>query len=96
MISDIACKATKADCAIINSGTLRSDVVHDPGVFKLKVSNRYHMYGYVYKSRLNMHIYIYAILCTISCVVNLIMMMIKLVSNLITFALNVWIAHTYT
>ena len=48
LISDIACTTTKADCAIINSGTLRSDVVHDDVVFKLKVSNMYHVqYTYV-------------------------------------------------
>ena len=46
LIADITCTTTKADCAIINSGTLRSDVVHDPGVFKLKVSSRYHLYVY--------------------------------------------------
>lgn len=47
LIADVACAATKADCAIINSGTFRSDVVHDAGVFKLKVSNAYHVTMYV-------------------------------------------------
>ena len=43
LIADVACTATKADCAIINSGTLRSDTIHDAGVFKLKVSNTHHI-----------------------------------------------------
>lgn len=38
LVADIMCRATKADCAILNSGTLRSDVVHDTGVFKMRVS----------------------------------------------------------
>jgi len=38
LVADIMRRATKADCAILNSGTLRSDVVHDTGVFKMRVS----------------------------------------------------------
>lgn len=38
LVCDIMRNATKADCALINSGTFRSDTVHDAGVFKMKVS----------------------------------------------------------
>ncbi|XP_065915509.1 5'-nucleotidase-like [Dysidea avara] len=36
LIADIMCRATNADCVILNSGTLRSDMVHDTGVFKMR------------------------------------------------------------
>ena len=37
-ISDIVRGATKANCAIVNSGALRSDIEHEAGDFKIKVS----------------------------------------------------------
>ncbi len=38
LVTDIMRRATRADVALLNSGTLRSDTVHDAGVFKRKVS----------------------------------------------------------
>lgn len=35
-MTDIMLEATEADCAILNSGTLRSDTVHPKGEFKVK------------------------------------------------------------
>ena len=37
LITDIMRKATRTDVALLNSGTLRSNAVHDAGVFKMKV-----------------------------------------------------------
>lgn len=37
LVTDIMRKTMKADVALLNSGTLRSDSVHDAGVFKMKV-----------------------------------------------------------
>ena len=39
LICDIMRDATKADCVILNSGTFRSDAVHETGTFKMKVNN---------------------------------------------------------
>jgi len=38
LIADIAHRATKVDCVILNSGILRSNAIHEAGDFKLKVS----------------------------------------------------------
>ena len=38
LVTDIMRRATRADVALLNSGTLRSDTVHDAGVFKREVS----------------------------------------------------------
>ena len=35
-MADIMLSATEADCALINSGTLRSDRIHPKGEFKVK------------------------------------------------------------
>lgn len=35
-IADVVCAGTKADCVILNSGTLRSDSIHKKGAFKLR------------------------------------------------------------
>lgn len=35
-ITDIMLEAVNADCAILNSGTLRSDLLHPQGEFKMK------------------------------------------------------------
>lgn len=39
-MADVTCRATKADCVVINSGTLRSKSVHRAGNFTKGVSNR--------------------------------------------------------
>ena len=36
LVTDVMRKTLKADVALLNSGTLRSDCVHEPGVFKMK------------------------------------------------------------
>lgn len=36
LVTDIMRKTMKADVALLNSGTLRSDLVHEEGVFKMK------------------------------------------------------------
>lgn len=36
LVTDIMRKYMKADVALLNSGTLRSDCVHEAGVFKMK------------------------------------------------------------
>lgn len=38
LITDIMRRATRADVALLNSGTMRSDSVHEAGVFRMKVS----------------------------------------------------------
>ena len=35
-VCDVILAATGADCALINSGTLRSDIIHPPGPFTLR------------------------------------------------------------
>ena len=37
-ITDIIHNVTEVDCVILNSGTLRSDTLHPPGKFKMKVT----------------------------------------------------------
>ena len=37
LITDIMRRATRADVALINSGTMRSDTIHEAGEFKMKV-----------------------------------------------------------
>ena len=37
LITDIMKKATRADVALLNSGTMRSDTVHDAGEFRMEV-----------------------------------------------------------
>jgi 5'-nucleotidase len=37
LITDIMRTSTRSDCAVINSGTFRSDEIHPPGKFKMKV-----------------------------------------------------------
>lgn len=44
LIADIARRATKAHCVILNSGSLRSNTVHKAGDFTLKVST-IHLYS---------------------------------------------------
>ena len=39
LITDIMRRATRADVALINSGTMRSDTIHEAGEFKMKVRN---------------------------------------------------------
>ena len=41
LITDIMRRATRTDVALLNSGTLRSDAIHDAGVFKMKVRGHY-------------------------------------------------------
>jgi hypothetical protein len=36
-VVDIMHNVTKADVVLLNAGTLRSDTIHPPGVFKKKV-----------------------------------------------------------
>lgn len=36
-VTDIIHNVTEVDCVILNSGTLRSDTIHPPGKFKMKV-----------------------------------------------------------
>lgn len=36
LVTDIMRRSMKADVALLNSGTLRSDCLHEPGVFKMK------------------------------------------------------------
>lgn len=38
LITDIMRRATRADIALLNSGTMRSDAVHEKGVFRMEVS----------------------------------------------------------
>ena len=38
LIADITRNVTQADVSLVNSGTLRSDTIHSPGEFKMKVS----------------------------------------------------------
>lgn len=37
LIADIMRRATRTDVALINSGTMRSDTIHEAGEFKMKV-----------------------------------------------------------
>lgn len=37
VITDIMRRATRADVALLNSGTMRSDTIHEAGEFKMKV-----------------------------------------------------------
>ena len=37
LITDIMKRATRADVALLNSGTMRSDTIHEAGEFKMKV-----------------------------------------------------------
>lgn len=37
-VTDIIHNVTEVDCVILNSGTLRSDTLHPPGKFKMKVT----------------------------------------------------------
>ncbi len=37
-ITDIMRSTMKTDVALLNSGTLRSDIIHDAGLFKMRVS----------------------------------------------------------
>ena len=37
LITDIMKRATRADVALLNSGTMRSDTIHEVGEFKMKV-----------------------------------------------------------
>ena len=37
LVCDVMRRATRADVALLNSGTLRSDALHQAGVFKMKV-----------------------------------------------------------
>ena len=37
LITDIMRRATRADVALLNSGTMRSDTIHEAGDFKMKV-----------------------------------------------------------
>ena len=39
LLSDIMLAALQADCAILNAGTVRSNVKHPKGEFKLRVSS---------------------------------------------------------
>ena len=39
LITDVMRRATRADVALINSGTMRSDSFHEAGEFKMKVRN---------------------------------------------------------
>ena len=36
-VTDVIHNVTEVDCVILNSGTLRSDTIHPPGKFKMKV-----------------------------------------------------------
>lgn len=40
-VTDIILNVTEVDCVILNSGTLRSDCIHPPGTFKMKVTGTY-------------------------------------------------------
>ena len=37
LVTDIMRRATRADVALLNSGTMRSDTIHEAGEFKMKV-----------------------------------------------------------
>ena len=37
LITDLMRKATRADIALLNSGTMRSDAVHEKGIFRMEV-----------------------------------------------------------
>lgn len=38
LVADIMLRATRAEAALLNSGCLRSDAIHEKGPFKMKVS----------------------------------------------------------
>ncbi len=40
LVTDVMRKATRADLALLNSGTFRSDNIHEAGTFKMKVGHR--------------------------------------------------------
>ena len=40
LVADVMRQKVKADVALFNSGTLRSDTIHDAGIIKMKVSER--------------------------------------------------------
>lgn len=42
LVTDVMRRATRADVALLNSGTFRSDTVHDAGVFRMKVGRNLH------------------------------------------------------
>lgn len=45
-VTDIILNVTEVDCVILNSGTLRSDCIHPPGTFKMKVTGTYDALSY--------------------------------------------------
>lgn len=45
LVTDIMVASLNADCALLNSGTLRSDTEHPEGKFYLRVSCHLHIYG---------------------------------------------------
>lgn len=66
LITDIMRRVTRTDVAILNSGTMRSDTVHNAGVFKMGVS-WYSSYWNTYASRHTctcMFTYMYMYICT--------------------------------
>ena len=50
LVTDIMVAALSADCALLNSGTLRSDTEHPEGAFYLRVGT----FAFTYNRRTNM------------------------------------------
>ena len=48
LVTDIMRRATRSDIALLNSGTFRSDSVHQAGKFRVKVSHAHIQYIYMY------------------------------------------------
>ena len=54
LVTDIMRRATRSDIALLNSGTFRSDSVHQAGKFRVKVSYAHIQYMYMY-----IHVYMH-------------------------------------
>ena len=54
LVTDIMVAALSADCALLNSGTLRSDTEHPEGAFYLRVGT----FAFKYNRRTNMSLFL--------------------------------------
>ena len=54
LVTDIMVAALSADCALLNSGTLRSDTEHPEGAFYLRVGT----FAFTYNRRTNMSLFL--------------------------------------
>ena len=54
LVTDIMVAALSADCALLNSGTLRSDTEHPEGAFYLRVGT----FAFTYNRRTNMLLFL--------------------------------------